>query len=174
MCVFSCSIISDSFWSHGLWPARLLCPWNFSGKNTGAGSHFLLQEAFLTQRSNLHLLQLLPWKADSLLLCYLGSPCQITIKFLNTYSQSTSYWSHHGAGQRAGRSALIQGLPHAELQRSLQSARNHPSHSQNLQTLGRQASGSRKKHHGMDGNTECGTSYRPTGQISFSPKEYFT
>ena len=23
-----------------LWPARLLCPWNFPGKNTGVGSHF--------------------------------------------------------------------------------------------------------------------------------------
>ena len=30
--------------SHGLWPARFLCPWDFIGKNTGVGSHFLLQE----------------------------------------------------------------------------------------------------------------------------------
>ena len=29
-------------------PARLLCPWDFSGKNTGVGSHFLLQGIFLT------------------------------------------------------------------------------------------------------------------------------
>ena len=28
---------------HGLWPARPLCPWDFSGKNTGVGCHFLLQ-----------------------------------------------------------------------------------------------------------------------------------
>ena len=28
---------------HGLYPARLLCPWDFPGKNTGAGCHFLLQ-----------------------------------------------------------------------------------------------------------------------------------
>ena len=27
----------------GLWPARLLCPWDFPGKNTGVGCHFLLQ-----------------------------------------------------------------------------------------------------------------------------------
>ena len=27
---------------HGLQPARLLCPWNFPGKNTGMGCHFLL------------------------------------------------------------------------------------------------------------------------------------
>ena len=28
---------------HGLWPARLLCPWNSPGKNNGVGCHFLLQ-----------------------------------------------------------------------------------------------------------------------------------
>ena len=27
---------------HGLEPARLLCPWDFPGKNTGVGCHFLL------------------------------------------------------------------------------------------------------------------------------------
>ena len=24
------SVVSDSLWSHGLWPPRLLCPWEFS------------------------------------------------------------------------------------------------------------------------------------------------
>ena len=41
---------------------RLLCPWNFSGKNTGVGCHPLLQGIFLTQRSNpglLHYRQIL-------------------------------------------------------------------------------------------------------------------
>ena len=28
---------------HGLQPTRLLCPWDSPGKNTGVGSHFLLQ-----------------------------------------------------------------------------------------------------------------------------------
>ena len=37
-----CSIVSDSLWLHGLQPTRLLCPWNFPGKNTGVGCHFLL------------------------------------------------------------------------------------------------------------------------------------
>ena len=27
--------MSDSVQSHGLWPTRLLCSWNFPGKNTG-------------------------------------------------------------------------------------------------------------------------------------------
>ena len=52
----ACSVVSDSLWPHGLQPARLLCPWNFPGKNTGVNCHFLLQGIFLTQESNLHLL----------------------------------------------------------------------------------------------------------------------
>ena len=31
------SVMSDSLPPCGLWPARLLCPWNFSGQNTGVG-----------------------------------------------------------------------------------------------------------------------------------------
>ena len=41
-----------------LQPARLLCPWDFPGKNTGVGCHFLLQEVFPTQGSNPSLLHL--------------------------------------------------------------------------------------------------------------------
>ena len=46
------SVISDSLWLHGLQPARLLCPWNSPGKNTGVGSCSLLQVIFPTQGSN--------------------------------------------------------------------------------------------------------------------------
>ena len=45
---------------------RLFCPWSSSGKNTGVGSHFLLQGIFLTQGLNLRLLCLLYWQAGSL------------------------------------------------------------------------------------------------------------
>ena len=31
------SVTSSSLWSHGLQPARLLCPWDSPGKNTGLG-----------------------------------------------------------------------------------------------------------------------------------------
>ena len=48
-------------------------PWNFPGKNTGVGCHFLLQRAFPTQGSNLHLLHLLPQQAEPLPLRHLGS-----------------------------------------------------------------------------------------------------
>ena len=44
--------MSDSLQPHGLLPARLLWPWDFPGKTTGVGSHFLLQEIFLTQGLN--------------------------------------------------------------------------------------------------------------------------
>ena len=37
---------------HGLYPARLLCPWDSPGKNTGMGCHSLLQRIFPTQGSN--------------------------------------------------------------------------------------------------------------------------
>ena len=62
----TCSVMSDSLPLHGLYPVRLLCPWDFPGKNTGVGCHFLLQGIFLTQGSNLCLLCLLHWQADSL------------------------------------------------------------------------------------------------------------
>ena len=45
---FSRSVVSNSLWPHGLQPARLLCPWDSPGKNTGAGSHSLLQGVFPT------------------------------------------------------------------------------------------------------------------------------
>ena len=35
--------VSDSVRPHGLQPTRFLRPWDFPGKNTGVGCHFLLQ-----------------------------------------------------------------------------------------------------------------------------------
>ena len=43
VCMYSSSAMSNSSWPYGLQPSRLLCPWNFPGKNTGVGCHFLLQ-----------------------------------------------------------------------------------------------------------------------------------
>ena len=37
-------------------PARLLCPWNSPGRNTGVGCRFLLQGIFLTQGLNMDLM----------------------------------------------------------------------------------------------------------------------
>ena len=58
-----CSVMASSSWPRGLWLARLLCPWNFSCKNTRLGCHSFLQGIFLTQGSNQCLL---PWQTDSL------------------------------------------------------------------------------------------------------------
>ena len=56
---------------HGLQSTRLLCLWDFPGKNTGVGCHFLLQGIFLTQGSNLCLLH---WQVGSFPLNHQGSP----------------------------------------------------------------------------------------------------
>ena len=52
----SCSVMSNSLSPHGLWPTRLLCPWDSPGQNTGVGSLSLLQGIFPTQGSNPDLL----------------------------------------------------------------------------------------------------------------------
>ena len=65
------------------WPTRLLCPWNFPGKNTVAGCHFLLQGIFPTQASN-PILCLLQWQAESLPLVPPGKP----INLISAYSLS--------------------------------------------------------------------------------------
>ena len=65
-CVLSHSVVSCSFPSHGLQPARLLCPCSFPSKNTGVGSHFLDTEIEPTSLVPPALAE------DSLLLCHLG------------------------------------------------------------------------------------------------------
>ena len=49
---WSCSVVSDSLRPHGLQPTSPLRPWDFPGKSTGVGCHFLLQGTFLTQGLN--------------------------------------------------------------------------------------------------------------------------
>ena len=49
-CVCACkvnSVVSDSVLPHGLYPARLLCPWDSPGKNTGVVCHLCLGRADL-------------------------------------------------------------------------------------------------------------------------------
>ena len=42
LCVCSIAQLCSTLKSHGLGPTRLLCPWNFPGKNIGMGCHFFL------------------------------------------------------------------------------------------------------------------------------------
>ena len=51
--------MSDSLRPYGLYPARLLCPWDSPGKKTRVGCYAFLQVIFLTQGWNPCLLQLL-------------------------------------------------------------------------------------------------------------------
>ena len=53
----------------------------FPSKNTGVGCHFLLQGIFLTQESNLPLLCLLHWQADSLPLTPPRKPLLCSLQF---------------------------------------------------------------------------------------------
>ena len=50
----SCSALATP-WT--VWPARLLCPWDSPGKNTGVGCHLLLKGIFPTQGLHLGILQ---------------------------------------------------------------------------------------------------------------------
>ena len=82
---------------HGLSPARLLCPWDFPGKNTRVGCHFLLQiiswtrdwmHVSCTARGLLHCRQILYWPRDQ------GSPdicLNIYLIYLDTLKTKQSY-----------------------------------------------------------------------------------
>ena len=51
-CVSACSVasaVSKSLWPRGLYPARLMHPWDSPGKNPGVGCYALLQGIFPTQ-----------------------------------------------------------------------------------------------------------------------------
>ena len=85
----SCSVVSNSLWPHGLWPARLLCPWDFPGKNGAVDCHFLLQGIFLTQGLNPHLLR---WQRDALPLGQQGSPVLYSRWLLVIYFTYTSVY----------------------------------------------------------------------------------
>ena len=68
--------MSDSLQHFGLYPARLLCPWNSPGKNTGVDCHSFLQGIFLTQGLNLDFL-----RCRQILYClsHWGSPTKVTV-----------------------------------------------------------------------------------------------
>ena len=93
--VLSCSVVSSSLRPHGLQHTRILCPWDSPGKNTGIGSHFLLQGIFLTQEPNPHLLCLLHWQADFFTTVPLGKSIQIDTLFLNRIVCLELYLKHH-------------------------------------------------------------------------------
>ena len=90
VCVHLVTQLCLTLQPHGLWPTRLLCPWNFPGINTGAGYRFPLQGIFLTQGLNPSLRGLLHWQADSLLLHHLGSPIIFIDQLINNWHYFSS------------------------------------------------------------------------------------
>ena len=71
-------------------PARLLCPWNFSDKYTGTGSHFLLQGIVPAQGSNLSPVS--PhWQADSLPLAPPEKPTLLILYIKETINKNLLY-----------------------------------------------------------------------------------
>ena len=78
----SCPALCNPMYLVG--PIRLLFPWDFPDKNTGVGSHFLLQGILPIQGLNLHLLSLPPWQVDSL-------PLELPGKWLD-YIFLVQYW----------------------------------------------------------------------------------
>ena len=62
-----CSVVSNCLLSHGLYPTRLLCPWDFPGKNTEVGSSGDLPDPGIEPASPV-------WQTDSLPLRHQGSP----------------------------------------------------------------------------------------------------
>ena len=98
--IVSHSVVSNSLQCHGLYPARVLCLWNSPGKNTGEGSHSLLQGIFMAQGSNpslLHCRQILDH------LSHQGSPLCNKIP-----SKSPAYFDKHVLSQHKLRGSGIQ------------------------------------------------------------------
>ena len=84
---------------HGLQPARLLCPWDAPVKNTGVGSHSLLQGIFSTPRIKPGSP---PWQAESLQSEPSGKTVNLSVSLTQTVNS-----------MRAGtRSALVFILQH--------------------------------------------------------------
>ena len=81
MCVLRCSVVSDSLWPQGLQSAKLLCPWNSLGKDTGVGFHFLPWGIFPTQGLNqglLHCRRIFTVWTESEASLHPGSPPPLT------------------------------------------------------------------------------------------------
>ena len=76
------SVMPDSLRPHGLQPTRLLCPWDFPGKDTGVGSHFFLQRIFLTLGLNPGLLHC---RQNLYQLSYQEAPKKVEVKVVQSF-----------------------------------------------------------------------------------------
>ena len=99
-CCLVASVMSDSVRLYGLQPARLVCPWNSPGKNSGVDCHSLLQRIILNHGSNLGLLHC-RWilchlsQQGSQLVRWVGYKSYIPVVFLYTNN-----WKYNTAKQQ--------------------------------------------------------------------------
>ena len=84
-------VMFDSVQHH--WPTKFLCPWDSIDKNTGVGSHFLLQGNFLTQGLNLCLLS--PALAGRLFTT--STTWEYLLAWKNNLKKETSVWHEYGS-----------------------------------------------------------------------------
>ena len=59
--LYSCPTLLQSY---GLEPNRLLCPWDFPGKNTGVGCHFLLHIYTMNINAKKRLTKMIKYKSE--------------------------------------------------------------------------------------------------------------
>ena len=89
-------VLLASLWSHGLEPTRFLCRWNSPGKDTGVGSHSLLQGILPTQGSSpglLHCRQILyHWvnqgSPHAVIVLHHGNPESLIVTFFFFFAAS--------------------------------------------------------------------------------------
>ena len=110
----SCSVMPDSVRPPGLQPARLLCPWDSPGKNTGVGCCALFQGIFPTRGSTpglLHCMQILQGIKSShwglrTSLQHLPKVCLCSVEGLRK-PLSSSVEGREAGGEAAGMAARL-------------------------------------------------------------------
>ena len=87
VCVSSVTKSHPTLQPHGLWPSRLLCPWDSPGKNSGVCCHALLQGIFLPR------LPMSPAEQeDSLPLWHRGSPSLVVCSSMSSKTHGYMYF----------------------------------------------------------------------------------
>ena len=110
-CVLVASVVSNSFPPCELQPARLLCPWDSPGKNTGVGCHSLLQGIFPAQGLNpgspeLHADSLAsdPWGKS---MCLMASITFLIFLYLAVPGLSCGTQDHQSSLRHVGSSGCV-------------------------------------------------------------------
>ena len=100
MLLLSHSVMSSSLRPHGLWPPWLLCPWDFPGKNTGVGCHFLFQYIYKYRYICVYIYIFVCISVSVLCVCV---ECHLGINQLKTFLINSEY--------RAEKSLVLDRVP---------------------------------------------------------------